>query len=216
MTRKIGILGGTFDPIHKGHTHIARCAQAQLNLDLVLVQPNKTPYYKKSPTASEYDRLKMVELATCKDNFLLASDFEIKLNSYSCTYDTLALMKQSYPKDTLVLIIGMDSFLYLDKWINGLNILDIANIAVMTRPQYSINMELISSSLRHMYNNNISTNNLITKASGQLFMVDCPPFDISATELRNFFKLKNYDKLHQFIDQDVLKYIKEQNLYIEI
>lgn len=214
MTKKIGILGGTFNPIHNGHLHIANCAKEALKLDLVLLQPNKLPYYKSTLRTTDTDRMNMVKLAISGCEDLRASSFELDFSDYTSSYDTLKLMQEQNPEDCFVMIIGMDSFLYLDKWINGSLIPEIANIAVLTRPGFTLDLNNISPELRLIYQKHIQKNYEITAKHGQLFMINCKPMAISATELRAELRNNNINKTKDLLNPRVQEYIDNHNLYV--
>ncbi|MGX9395885.1 nicotinate-nucleotide adenylyltransferase [Mycoplasma sp. 1573] len=118
---KIGLFGGTFDPIHKGHILIAQHACKTLNLDkIILIPANQNPDKKNQPSASNQDRYNMVKIAIQDfDNFEV-SDFEIKRTGPSYTFETLKYFKQKYSQDELFFILGSDNLSSLNKW-QGVN-----------------------------------------------------------------------------------------------
>lgn len=116
---KIGIYGGTFNPIHLGHTHIMTEFYNRLGLDKILVIPAKQPPHKAArDLAPEEDRLEMCRIAL-KELPLnaLVSDIEIRRRGKSYTADTLLELKKIYPEDELFLIVGEDMFMTIDKWV---------------------------------------------------------------------------------------------------
>lgn len=114
----IGILGGTFDPIHLGHLMLARNAQAQFSLDKVLFIPALNPPHKRnvSSLTPGKDRYEMVRLAIKGEAFFEVSDLEIKRKGPSYTYDTVKELEKQYPGAKLSLILGMDAFDHFDTW----------------------------------------------------------------------------------------------------
>jgi nicotinate-nucleotide adenylyltransferase len=115
---KIGILGGTFDPIHLGHLKLAQNAQAQVSLDKVIFVPAYQPPHKKEfpSLASAADRYEMVRLAIEGKPFLELSDCELKRGGVSYTWDTIAEFERKYPGDIFYLILGKDAFDGIDTW----------------------------------------------------------------------------------------------------
>ncbi|QSF13710.1 nicotinate-nucleotide adenylyltransferase [Mycoplasma sp. Mirounga ES2805-ORL] len=115
---RIGLLGGTFDPIHKGHLEIVKKAYQDLKLDKVLIIPAATnPFKKKQKTASANDRVKMINLAIKSlDIDVDICDFEIKRGGISYTYETIRYLKHKYPNDELFFIMGSDLLPKLHKW----------------------------------------------------------------------------------------------------
>ena len=130
----IGILGGTFDPIHNGHLHIATRAMARLQLEQVQFMPCALPVHRDQPHASSEQRCAMIELALKgQPNFVL-NTVEIDRAGPSYTIDTLAELRAEFPQRSLGLIVGMDAFLGLHTWRRWQEILDVAHIVVAHRP----------------------------------------------------------------------------------
>ena len=131
---RIGILGGSFDPIHHGHLILARAAKEDLGLDRVLFIPaNKSPHKTGSRPATAEDRLKMVEMAIAGEEGFGASDVELRRPAPSYTVDTLRELRAGHPKDELVLLIGADNAATFDKWREPEESRSLAQIAVLER-----------------------------------------------------------------------------------
>jgi nicotinate-nucleotide adenylyltransferase len=115
---KIGILGGTFDPIHRGHLQLAQNARAQFSLDKVIFIPAYQPPHKHEllSRTSAADRYEMVRLAIESEPFLELSDCELVRKGISYTWDTLDEFKKKYPGGTFFLILGKDAFEGIDAW----------------------------------------------------------------------------------------------------
>lgn len=133
---KIGIYGGTFDPIHRGHITAAQAAAQQLGLDLLLLIPASIPPHKALPDggADAAQRLEMATLATaelsCPAQVL---DVEVKRRGKSYTADTLRTLRRQYPEDELWLLMGTDMFLSLQDWREPQEILRLARVAAFSR-----------------------------------------------------------------------------------
>ena len=139
----IGIFGGTFDPIHLGHTQSAQIVAQYLNLSKVLFIPAHIPPHKNcvnnSPKVSAEQRSTMVELA-CKENKIFTCDKrELRRQQYSYTVDTLLELKKELPEQRLYFIIGMDSLLSFTQWHRYQDILKLCHLVVNTRPNYDLN-----------------------------------------------------------------------------
>ncbi len=133
--KKIGIFGGTFNPIHHGHLINIELVKENFQLDLILLIPAKIPVHKKiEDSISPYDRYKMVELAVAGVDTLEISDLELKRDSASYTITTLEELKSIYPDSELFLIIGSDSFNELDTWKEYKKILKNYALIVLQRP----------------------------------------------------------------------------------
>jgi len=131
---RIGILGGSFDPIHHGHLILARAAKEELRLDRVLFIPaNKSPHKTDSRPATAEDRLKMVELAIAGEEGFGASDIELRRPAPSYTVDTIRELRNSHPQDEFVLLIGADNVATFETWREPDEIRRLARIAVLDR-----------------------------------------------------------------------------------
>ncbi|MFA5167719.1 MAG: nicotinate-nucleotide adenylyltransferase [Candidatus Omnitrophota bacterium] len=115
---KIGIFGGTFDPVHYGHLQLAQKARAQFSLDKVIFVPAYQPPHKQEllSLTSAGDRYEMVRLAIEGEPFLEVSDCELKRKGISYTFDTLCEFEKKYPKAAFFLILGKDAFEGIDTW----------------------------------------------------------------------------------------------------
>ncbi len=115
---KIGLLGGTFDPVHLGHLTLARNAQVQFSLDKVLFIPAYDPPHKREvpPVASAEDRFAMVRLAVKDEPFFEISDVEVQRKGPSYTCDTIAELEKRYPQAVFCLILGIDSLQGFEAW----------------------------------------------------------------------------------------------------
>ena len=198
--KKIGIIGGTFDPVHNGHLKAAEIVFEQMDLDeLIFIPAYVAPHKVDIETAPSQDRLNMVKLAISNNKNFKCSDIEIKRKGISYTYDTLKSLKEtSFAEDELFFVIGMDSFLELNTWKNLLGILSLATLIVATRPGFEEAVEEASKSISENKNNRIK-------------YLNAPGLGISSTEIRD--KIQNNDSLEEALPNSVIKYIKEHGLY---
>ena len=114
---KIGILGGTFNPIHLGHLHLALEVRSKMGLDEILFIPAGIPPHKiDEDLASPADRFKMVEMAISDYPFFKISDFEIKRAEKSYSIDTVRALKKNHPSNEFFFIIGLDAFMEIESW----------------------------------------------------------------------------------------------------
>jgi nicotinate-nucleotide adenylyltransferase len=135
VTRRIGILGGTFDPIHTGHVDAASAAQAELDLAEVWIVPSHVPPHRPQPSASSYHRFAMAALVVATRPGWRVSDVELLRSAPSYTSDTLEWFHgRNYAPDDLVFIVGTDAFLEIETWHAYPQVLDAANFAVVSRP----------------------------------------------------------------------------------
>ena len=197
---RVGIIGGTFDPIHLAHIYIAEEAKKKLNLDKVIfmpagIQPLKTD--KKVTEASL--RLEMVQKAIEGKIGFEVSDYEIKKEGKSYTYKTLEHFYKEY-KD-LYFITGADCLLDIDKCKEIEKIFSLCKFVVFTRPGYN-NNELVNKKrfVEEKYN-------------GDIILLEVPGIHISSTEIRE--KIINNEKVDDILPAVVLDIIKEKGLYRE-
>ncbi len=132
----IGILGGTFDPIHLGHTEPAKVVADYLSLNKILFIPASIPPHKASPNVSAKQRADMVTLACADEENFCCDQRELERNGNSYTVDTLKALKQSYPKQRLFFIIGLDSLLTFTRWHQYQEILSLCHLVVNSRPNH--------------------------------------------------------------------------------
>ena len=131
--KKIGLFGGTFDPIHNGHLHIARAFADEIGLDTVVFLPAGGPYHKDAASASAADRLAMVELATAEDARFAVSDCDIVRHGETYTFDTVQIFRQQFPSAQLWWLMGSDSLMKLHTWKKWQMLVRETNIAVAMR-----------------------------------------------------------------------------------
>ena len=117
--KNIGLFGGTFDPIHNGHLHIACAFADEIGLDLVVFLPAGDPYHKDSTRTPAQERLNMVELAIADEPKFAASDCDIVRDGATYTFDTVQIFRQQFPGAQLWWLMGSDSLMQLHTWKNG-------------------------------------------------------------------------------------------------
>jgi len=203
---KVGILGGTFDPIHQGHLKMAETAYKELKLDKILIMPSGNPPHKDN-ISSSLDRSNMIKLAIEGIDYLEYSDFELKRDNVIYTAETLQLLSEENPDKQFTFIVGADSFLSITDWYRPSRIFRYARLAVCNR-------------------NNVRERVLYTQRTGleKAFgaIIDILHFegvDISSQYIRNIIKKANnnpdeLDKIKDFINPNVLNYIIDKGLYI--
>lgn len=190
---KVGILGGTFDPIHAGHLITARAVKEIRNLDKIFFIPNYiSPFKQKVNTSDAKHRLKMIELAIKNIPYFEVSDLEIKNEDVSYTIDTLKYFKKKIKH--LELIIGYDNIGDFSKWKDADEILKIAKLIVLNRKIYGEKVK------RDKYFNSA-------------IFVDTPFIEISGTVIRQ--RVMNNLPIDFLVPEKVKEYICKHNLYKE-
>lgn len=200
--KKIGILGGTFDPPHKGHIHIAEEAYKKLNLDEVIFMPAGIPPHKiHNKVTNENIRYDMVKLAIEGYPYFHVSDYEIKSKGLSYTYLTLKYLKENNKGSELYFIAGADSLIQLDKWRNVDGIFENARLVVFGRPGFSKNALFEQKrAMERKYNHHI-------------IYLDIMELNISSSQIRDDIKKGFNIKL--FMSNNVTEYIEYMGLYKE-
>lgn len=200
MSRKfsIGILGGTFDPIHFGHLKLAEHAKKELDLDKIIFIPAHIPPHKKAKTVSDdIHRLNMVERALSAYDDFLCSDFEIKLGGDSYTARTLSILSEEY--DNPVFILGADSYMALETWYHPEIIFEKAAIACAVRDDVDKTLLMKKSEYYSQ------------KYNAKSFFLNMPKFDISSTLIREL--IKSGRSISEYVPETVSSYIEENKLY---
>jgi nicotinate-nucleotide adenylyltransferase len=194
MSEKIGLFGGSFDPVHIAHMIVASSVKQEFSLDRVIFMPNFLSPFKTNSTASCAEhRLSMLKIATEGAKGFEVSDFEIKKNRPVFTFETVEYLSDKYPGDEIFLIIGKDSYMSLGKWKNFSTISGRCGIIVADRP--------VSS----------SENDPEYKGTRVEFSKLCPKMDISSTMIRKMVA-DNFD-IKYLVNDGVCDYIIELRLY---
>lgn len=205
---KIGILGGTFDPIHNGHLMIAKEAMLEYNLSEIFLIPTGISYMKNGVTDS-YFRYEMTKLAAQEVSGFIADDVEIKREGNTYTCDTIQYFKEQYPCAKIYFIIGTDSLFSIEKWRNVNYIFDNCTILCATRTEDDSIEQTKSAELQ-------KAAELTPKFGADILFIHCKPMDISSTEIRNFRKEHPDAKPDSLLIPDsIADYIYRHNLYDE-
>lgn len=197
---KIGVLGGTFDPVHNGHIMMAEKARDELGLDKVILVPAGKPMSKPGQKVSPAeDRIAMLEMAVKGKPKLEISNIEIERPGPSYTAETLTELRKCVgEEDELYFILGMDSLKQLKEWYRPERILEIARIAVVTRPGYTKpDTDEMKKTIPGITERTVFINGMKT--------------DISATKIRK--KAEKGEKLDGIVPGEVAEYIATHNLY---
>ena len=186
--KPIGVFGGTFDPIHYGHLRTAFEMLQALRFDEVRFMPCGNPPHRGEPIAHAELRVEMVKVATDSQAGFVVDDRELRRDGPSYSVDTLATLREEFPKQSLGLIIGMDAFLGLPKWHHWRKILQLAHIVVAHRPGWRAPDigplgELLADRGTHRIND------LHQKISGHIYIHDVTQLEISSREIRDLVGL---------------------------
>ena len=198
---KIGIFGGTFNPIHLGHIRLGQLVLDEIKLDKILYIPDNTPPHKSDKDlACGEDRLNMIDISLKDYDNMESSDIELNREGKSYTFETLLELKKMYPNDEIYLITGADMFLTLDKWKEPETIFKTANIIGVPR---------VKSDFEKM---EAYAENVIKPMGARIIMLSKTVFDTaSSTYVRD--NIDDYQKIRDMITPEVYGYITEKNLY---
>ncbi len=201
--RKIALFGGTFDPIHLGHTRVAEAAAKQIDAAKVVFIPAKcSPLKGFSPNATDDDRLRMIELATRGNERFSVSDCELHRPAPSYTLDTVKHFQRECGDDALIYwLIGADSVDDLVLWHRIDELIDVCHLAVMVRGGYAA-----PSFDRHLQ---VLGRNRVEKLRRNV--IETPSIDISSTLIRR--RLAAGEDVGDMLCPDVMDYIRKRGLY---
>lgn len=198
---RIGIFGGTFDPPHTGHKKYADELRVTLSLDKLIVIPTATPPHKDRQTSAAEHRLNMLKLLFRGSDGVEVSDMEISRGGRSYTYETVTLLRGMYPDDELIFLVGSDMLLSFHRWLNPDVILSCVKICAVTRSD-----ELDESVLSEY------TEKYFPDKKDRFIICKFDPVEISSTEIRE--AVKNGESVEGLLDEQVMEYIKEKELYL--
>lgn len=212
----IGILGGTFDPVHYGHLRLAEEAADALRLARVLLVPAAIPNLRARPATPAEHRLEMTRLAAQGNPRLEVDDRELRREGMSYTVDTLkALRAELGARCPIYLILGADAFLRLPAWDRWLQLFDLAHIAVATRPGYALDQAVSTSAeLAAQWQQRFVADAIACDrtAAGTIARLPIPLLEISATDLRA--RMSRGASVRYLLPQAVLDYIAAHRLYV--
>jgi nicotinate-nucleotide adenylyltransferase len=182
---RLGLYGGSFDPIHHGHLILARQALEDLSLDRVIFIPAvESPFKPNQSGASAEDRLAMVRLAVQEETAFTVDPLEIEREAPSYTIDTARTYRDRYPQETLFFLVGEDHLEALPKWNEFEELVCLVQFAILSRSDLPLNAE---------------------------YPVVRRRFDLSSTEIRN--RVANNLPISYLVPENVVRYIQERKLY---
>jgi len=210
-SRRLGILGGTFDPIHFGHLDAADAARRALHLDEVLLIPSSDPPHRPAdPLASGFHRFALVALAIQDDDALRASDMELTRAGLSYTADTLrAVTRQGWLPSQIFFILGSDAFAEIATWREFPTVLDTANFVVIARPGTTLDAAAAKTpALRGRLRSPEETSGT---SGTSIYLVEARTRDISSSTIRA--RLAARQMIDDLVPAAVARHIVAHHLY---
>jgi len=190
---KVGVFGGTFDPPHIGHLIVAEHVREHLGLGKILFVPASIPPHKgMKETAEPHHRLEMLQISVKGNRFFDISDIELQRGGVSYTVDTLRQLQSASPNDALFFLLGMDMLIEFHTWRSQQEILDLAEVVVLTRPDFR--MPELDRSLQR-----------------RITMCRVSEIGVSSSEIRR--RVKEGRSIHYMVVPAVEAYIQRHRLY---
>ena len=198
--KKIGIYGGTFNPPHTGHLQAAKQAVEVLDLDLLLMIPDRIAPHKDIPAGSPNpeQRLEMLHIALAGEEKILPSDIELRREGVSYTYLTLEALREQYPEEELILLMGTDMFLSFESWKEPERICDLASLGVFYRGEKGEKEKILAQKAA------------LEAKGAKVELVENDIINISSTQLR---RLLAFHAADEFLPAGVGEYIRANGLY---
>lgn len=206
---RIGILGGTFDPIHFGHIRPALEVKQQLGLDKVWLMPNHIPPHKTTPSVNTQHRVEMTQLICEQYVEFELCDIEVKRESPSYLATTLQQITQSHPDDEFYFIMGMDSLVNLTKWYKWRALFNLCHLVVCQRQGWNLAPD---NAIFNEYQSRQSSPQAIAdRKSGLIIPIQVTPQAFSSTEIRQ--QLAQQIPPTDALPNIITEYIKDKKLY---
>lgn len=193
-------MGGTFDPIHRAHLRMARCAMEQKKLDRVWFMPSKIPPHKMGQNISDEQlRSHLIKLAIEDEEGFFYSDFELRRREITYTAKTLALLREEYPKEEFYFIMGGDSLFQFESWYHPEKI--VKNAVILAVSRNGVAMEQMKAQAAF----------LAKRFQGRFELVQMERMDISSSLIRE--KLAKGEPVQEMLPEKVYEYIRKNRCY---
>jgi len=208
----VGVLGGTFNPIHLAHLRLAEEMREALALERVLLIPAGDPPLKRHGVAPAEKRLEMVRRATAENPALEVCDLEVRRTGPSYSVDTLAELRMRLPAAALWFIVGADTLPELEAWREPERLFSLASFAVATRPGHAQALrELLPAPLARAFRD--GPRGLVHSSGNELRAIPFTPLAISASDIRQ--RVARGASIRYLVPDEVIEYMQKQSLYRE-
>ena len=190
----IGVFGGTFNPPHTGHLIVAERVREELGLGKILFIPSSvSPHKQHHQSVDPAHRMEMVQLAVLGQNFFESSDIEVSRGGVSYTVETLGQLKRKEPSNTFYLLIGFDNLVEFNTWKSPEQIIELADVVVMTRPGFQLQ-------------------EVPGEFQKRVTLCQVPEIGISSSDIRE--RVKEGKSIHYLVPKPVESYIYYRKLYV--
>ena len=186
MARPVGILGGTFDPVHNAHLAIAGAALRALDLQQILWLPTGAPAYRPAPVAAAAHRLAMLKLAIAGEPRYMVDERELRPEASGLTFDSLSSLHKDVPGQSFILLLGADQYAKRASWHRWTDIEKLCEIAVVARPGF--------------------------KLDAKARTIPMTPLPVSASDIRE--RIARGEDVSAMLPPAVLAYLREKGLYL--
>ncbi len=199
--KMIGIMGGTFNPIHNGHLFLAENAYEQMGLEQIMFMPSKNPPHKMKPEkVTDAQRAEMIALAIEDNPHFVLSTMELERDGFTYTADTLELLAKEHPEARYHFIVGADSLFMMDQWKDPQKIFDLCTVVAAARD--GVDLEKLSAQADY----------LKERFHGDILLVEMPMMQISSENIRK--RAAGGQSLRYYLPDRVITYINENQLYL--
>jgi nicotinate-nucleotide adenylyltransferase len=213
MSRRTGVLGGMFDPVHLGHIEAARAGRERCSLDRVFLLPCGNPVHRSDAITPALQRCEMLSLAVSDEPWLNIDDRECRSALPSRTFDTLTSLAAELPDDNLYFILGMDAFLTLPAWYHWLDIFKLAHLVVVTRSGHELQDSGLSDALRREWLARLvpAEQKDVPEKSGRIHLATLSTSALSSSQVRHL--LQQGLSATACLPRGVAAYIETNHLY---
>lgn len=210
---RIGIMGGTYDPVHRGHVELAVKARAYCELDVLKLIPAGTPVHRDPPVASASQRIAMLELAAAPHPWMQVDARECRRDAPSYTYDTASELRAEYPDAALFLVLGLDAFLAFDTWHRWQELLGLVHLLVAVRPGYRYESCRLDRGFRDFVNDRrtATADAAAQRTAGRILMAELDLPAISSTQVRHM--VRKGDDISALVPPGVADFIAANELF---
>ena len=209
MTKRLGLFGGTFDPVHLGHLHAAQTLLSEFNLDTIYFIPAYQPVHRDSPQASIEQRLTMLQLTLAETDELILDTREIDRGGALYAKYTIDEYRQQFPEAELFFILGTDAFNAIDTWFEWRMLFDDINFIILPRPGYNLNYSKDVAELISQKHQSMGANSEVI--IGQVLHSQKAMLRLSATEVRT--AIQNNEEISDLLSENAANFVKEHNIY---